>query len=97
MKKYFSILAIIVLLRFVGIWSIVSGGYDYQNKFILFLKELIPNKIAKKLETQYLLFQILKNKIEFINYKLQNTSKDMMEIYLKKLTPSLKKKNIHTI
>ncbi len=71
MKKYFSILAIIVLLGFVGIWSIVSGGYDNQNKIILFLKELIPNKIAKKVRDTIFIIPNLKEQNRV--YKLQVT------------------------
>ena len=69
MKQYFSILAIIVLLSFLGIWSIVSGGYDNQNKIILFLKELIPNKIAKKVRDTIFIIPNLKEQNRV--YKLQ--------------------------
>ena len=43
-----SILSVLSILIFVGLWSIVSDGYDRQNKVILFLKEIIPTNISRK-------------------------------------------------
>ena len=43
-----SILSVLSILIFVGLWSIVSGGYDRQNRVILFLKEIIPTNISRK-------------------------------------------------
>ena len=43
-----SILSVLSILIFVGLWSIVSGGYDRHNRVILFLKEIIPTNISRK-------------------------------------------------
>ena len=36
MKKILIVVTIIGLAGLAGLWSIVSGGYDKQNKTILF-------------------------------------------------------------
>ena len=47
-KFFLIIISILSILIFVGLWSIVSGGYDKQNRVILFLKEIIPTNISRK-------------------------------------------------
>ena len=47
-KFFLIIISILSILIFVGLWSIVSGGYDRQNRVILFLKEIIPTNISRK-------------------------------------------------
>ena len=63
MKKKFLIFLIIVFsVSFIGLWSIVSGGYDKQNKFILILKEIIPSGLAKKVRDTVFIIPDLKEK-----------------------------------
>ena len=38
-KKVILIVIIIFFIIFAGLWNVVSGGYDKQNKTILFLKK----------------------------------------------------------
>ena len=47
-KFFLIIISILSILIFVGLWSIVSGGHDKQNRTILFLKEIIPTNISRK-------------------------------------------------
>ena len=47
-KKVIFVLLIISFAAFAGLWNVVSGGYDKQNKTILFLKKFIPTKISRK-------------------------------------------------
>ena len=69
MKKFLITTFVVILICFVGLWSVISGGYDRQNKTILLLKEFIPNKLAKKVRDIIFIIPDLKeqNKI----YKLQ--------------------------
>ena len=48
-KSLLVILSIVVLIVFVSLWNIVSGGYDKQNKIILVLKKIIPTSISQKI------------------------------------------------
>ncbi len=49
MKKsiYIGLIAILIITIISLFWSIVSGGYDKQNKTILYLKKIIPSKLAR--------------------------------------------------
>ena len=47
-KKVILIVIIIFLLVFTALWNVVSGGYDRQNKAIIFLKKFIPSKVSRK-------------------------------------------------
>ena len=47
-KRIIIILLILIFSAFTGIWNIVSGGYDKQNKIILFVKKIIPNTVSRK-------------------------------------------------
>ena len=50
-KKIILIFALFLILAtsFVGIWKIIDGNYDKQNKVILFLKELIPREVSRNI------------------------------------------------
>ena len=54
MKKILilSILGILVVVV-VSFWTIVSGGYDKQNKTIVFLKKVIPTSLAREVRDNY--------------------------------------------
>ena len=45
--KFLVFVLILFFLAFLGMWNIVSGGYDKQNKTILFIKKFIPSKLAR--------------------------------------------------
>ena len=47
-KKVILIIIIIFFIVFAGLWNAISGGYDKQNKTILFLKKFIPTKVSRK-------------------------------------------------
>ena len=44
-----GLILILFFSIFLGLWNVVSGGYDKQNKIILFLKEIIPTKISRQI------------------------------------------------
>ena len=57
-KKITLTLLFLSVIIFIIFWSIVSTGYDRQNKYILLLKKIIPSHTAKKFVTQSFLYQI---------------------------------------
>ena len=63
--KFFIIILFVFILAFIGLWSIVSGGYDKQNKAILFLKEFIPSKIAREVRNTVFIIPDLKERNNF--------------------------------
>jgi len=66
-KKNFLIIVLIAFfLLFIGLWEIVSGGYDKQNKAILFLKKIIPTKISRKVRDTIFLIPDLKERNKFL-------------------------------
>ncbi len=66
-----SILSVLSILIFVGLWSIVSGGYDKQNKVILFLKEIIPTNISRKVRDTIFIIPDSKEQNRIQNLQVQ--------------------------
>ena len=56
----YLILPLIIAVSFLGIWKIIDEDYDKQNKIILFLKELVPQKISRKIRDTIFIIQDLK-------------------------------------
>ncbi len=70
-KRTVIIVLIIFLTIFVGFWSIVSEGYDKQNKTILFIKKFIPSKIARKVRDTIFIIPNLKEQNLFLRTVIQ--------------------------
>ncbi len=70
-KKYLVILIVIFVLIFFGLWNIVSEGYDKQDKTILFLKKIIPTKLARKIRDTVFIIPELKEKNKFLNLQVK--------------------------
>lgn len=71
MKKFiFLTFSIIFIISLVGIWSIVSKGYDKQNKIIINLKKIIPSKVAKKIRDTIFFIPNLENRNKFLEVQL---------------------------
>lgn len=60
--RYFLFLGLFLFFvtSFFIIWNIVDGNYDKQNKAILFLKEIIPNSISRKIRDTVFIIPDLK-------------------------------------
>jgi glucose/arabinose dehydrogenase len=56
----YLILPLIIAVSFLGIWKIIDEDYDKQNKIILFLKELVPQKISRKIRDTIFIIPDLK-------------------------------------
>ena len=57
-----------MLIFFVifSLWNLISDGYDKQNKLTLFLKEIIPTKIARNIRDSFFIIPTLKNENEYL-------------------------------
>ena len=62
MKKIIllSSLIIILVVSAAGVWSIVSDGYDRQNKVILLIKKFVPSTFARKIRDTLFIIPSLK-------------------------------------
>ena len=69
-KKKISIFLLILIILFLGIWNIIDGNYDKQNKVILFLKEFIPTKISRKIRDTIFIIPDLKTVNKDLNLQL---------------------------
>ena len=66
-KKIIFVVLILSFAIFAGLWNIVSGGYDKQNKTILFLKKFIPNTISRKVRDIIFIIPDLKERNRFLS------------------------------
>ena len=62
------VLSAILVIFFVifSLWNLISDGYDKQNKVTLFLKEVIPTKIARNIRDSFFIIPTLKNENEYL-------------------------------
>ena len=90
MKKFFltSSLIIILVISIAGIWSIVSGGYDRQNKVILLIKKVIPSPLARKIRDTIFIIPSLKtdNKILALQVKKYEQKYEGNKFYEKNIS-----------
>ena len=70
-KKVILIVIIIFFTAFVGFWNVVSGGYDKQNRTILFLKKFIPSKISRKIRDAIFIIPNLKERNKFLSTQVK--------------------------
>ena len=70
-KKYLVILIVVFVLIFFGLWNVVREGYDKQDKTILFLKKIIPTKLARKVRDTVFIIPELKEKNKFLNLQVE--------------------------
>ncbi len=70
MKKTFIILSLIGFICFVGLWTVVSGGYDKQNTTILFLKKFIPTSISRKIRDTIFIIPDLKEQNRILSVQV---------------------------
>ena len=70
-RRIFVVALIIAFLAFIGLWNIVSGGYDKQNSTILFLKKFIPSKTARKVRDIIFIIPELKERNKFLSTQVR--------------------------
>ena len=96
MKKNFLItILILFLILFFSVWSIVSEGYDRQNKGILFLKKIINPHLARKIRDTVFIIPSLKNENAILNLQVQKNEQGYNGnlFYEKKIISNNKKYN----
>jgi len=72
MKKKLVVITIIIFIGlFISFWSIVSGGYDRQNKYILMVKKIIHPHIARKVRDTIFIIPSLKNENQLLSLQVQ--------------------------
>ena len=72
MKKIFFLSFLFLLvISFIGIWNLVSSGYDKQNKTILIIKKIIPSNVARYIRDTVFFIPELKNRNEFLELQLK--------------------------
>ena len=71
--KYKILLLFILVLTasFIAAWSIISGDYDRNNKYVLFLKKIIPSKFAQQLRNTIFIIPDLKERNRFLNIQVK--------------------------
>ena len=70
-KKIIIFLIILTIIPIISFWIIVSGGYDKQNRTILFLKEIIPLPLARKIRDTIFFIPKIKDRNEFLEVQLK--------------------------
>ncbi len=72
MKKIIiTVISLSLLVFILFIWTIVGKGYDKQNKSILFLKEIVPPHIAKKVRDTLFFIPDLKKRNAFLAQQVE--------------------------
>jgi hypothetical protein len=69
-KKIIFFIIAVFLILFVSFWTIVSGGYDKQNKTILFLKKIIPVTFARKVRDTIFFIPQLQDRNKFLENQI---------------------------
>ena len=97
MKKYLIILFLSVfLISFVGIWQIVSKGYDRQNKLILAIKKVIPSHFARKIKNTIFYIPNLKEKNRILNLQVKKFEQGLEgQLFIEKSIESKKGKDFN--
>ena len=95
-RKIIIFILIVAFLAFIGLWNIVSGGYDKQNATILFIKKFIPSKIARKVRDTIFIIPDLKERNKFLSTRVRKYEQGLNgEMFNDKIIISEKnKKNI---
>ena len=66
-KKTIFVVLILCFAISAGLWNVVSGGYDKQNRTILFLKKFIPAKVSRKVRDTIFIIPDLKERNKFLS------------------------------
>ncbi len=69
-KSFFLIFLLLFIIIFIGLWNIVSGGYDKQSKTILLLKKIIPSNIAREVRDTIFFIPNLINRNKYLELQL---------------------------
>ncbi len=76
-KKALFSLVVVFLVTFVALWNVVSGGYDRQNKAILFIKKFVPPKISRQIRDFIFVIPDLKQRNKFLTTQVNKYEQGM--------------------
>jgi len=99
-KKNKTILVVLLIFfsLFVGMWYVVSGGYDKQNKTILFFKKFIPSKISRKIRDTIFIIPDLKERNKFLSTQVRKHDQGLDgELFRENLILSKNKKEEYVL
>ena len=79
-------------------WNVVSGGYDKQNKTILFLKEFIPSQVSRKVRDIIFIIPDLKERNKFLSTQVNKYEQGLNgELFNEEIVLSKKNKKKYLI
>ena len=70
-KKIIFVVLILSFAIFAGLWNVVSGGYDKQNKTVLFLKKFVPSNISRKVRDTIFIIPNLIERNKFLSTQVE--------------------------
>ena len=72
MKNFFLLFFLLfIIVVSISFWKIIDGGYDKQNKIILFLKEIIPSHVARNVRDTVFIIPNLKERNKFLSTQVK--------------------------
>ena len=71
-NKYLLFISItIIIVLAISFWTIISKGYDRQNRLILFLKKIVPTQISRTIRDTIFFIPNLQNRNEFLENQVE--------------------------
>jgi glucose/arabinose dehydrogenase len=70
-RKILLTILFTIFVSFGILWLIVDGGYDKQNKFILFLKQIIPTHLAREVRNTLFIIPNLKTENKILKQQVK--------------------------
>ena len=94
MKNFFLFaLLLLISISFISFWKIIDGGYDKQNKTILFLKKIIPLHLVKNIRDTIFIIPNLKERNKFLSTQVKKYEQGLQGNLFKEEKIISKKKN----
>lgn len=93
-KKILFTIAGVFLICFIAFWIIVSGGYDRQNKIILFIKKIVPSHLARKARDTLFIIPNLKERNQVLSLQVEKYEQGLQgKLFKEEIIKSNNKKN----
>ena len=90
-KKIIFVVLILIFATLAGLWNVVSGGYDKQNRTILFLKKFIPTKVSRKVRDTIFIIPDLKERNKFLSTQVNKYEQGLNgELFNEEIVLSIK-------
>ena len=97
-KKVIFLVLVLSFAVLAGLWNVVSGGYDKQNKTILFLKKFIPSAISRKVRDTIFIIPDLKERNKFLSTQVNKYEQGLNgELFNEEIVLSKKNKKKYSL